>query len=785
MKRQIIFTVFVLSLNIVYGQLDTVKYQWPDPPFNSNKVITATFSEFRNTGSADHFHNAVDIGEPDHNPLYASLDGFVHTIGYSGSNSYVRVRSLVDGKWKHMTYLHINPHPSLNLGQSVKAGETVLGYIYQGMGHVHLIERELVNSSGSNGAEINNLRAGGGLTPFFDNEAPVIHTSTLKFYADNSSEELSAGALFGKVDVKIKVEERTGSTSSGRNNGTYILGYRIWNEDKTQVVFEPFGDGVAYRFDRKPFDSNVHNVFVKNEATLSIPLYWLTNGDGADAINSTRDVPNNYIDTEQFEEGNYVLEIFTEDTRGNKSNKFIDIRFSAPPEQPTLNYVINPNKKHSVEVGWEANTDADLLGYRLYYSINTQLSTWQLAADETLLTKDKTSIYFESPEDFIQPISDDIYFFYLVAVDSTGAESKQSDIYSRSPHQNGTNYPNVLIVDGFDRFGGTGGWPKSIHEFNTAYFIPMFVADSLNISSAEDEAVGAGKVSLTDYDVVSWFVGDGGGPNKSFTTEQQIVIQNYLESGGNLIVSGSEIGLDLATNFEYTQESDSAFFKDYFKSEFIYNGNSQMDLAAGVEGSVFGDLEINLGQIYQQNYPDDINPVDGAETVLNYNAVRNDGENRIAGIGYKGTFGQSTIPGGLLYLSFALETEANMIHRKDFMTAALNYFDLITSVENDLTEDIPSDFRLDQNYPNPFNPSTKIKFSLPNSSRIKLVVYNSLGQQVVKLINGDLSAGNHSITWNTKSQNYISSGVYYARLSATSLDSDNKQIKTIKMILLK
>ncbi len=786
MRVSLLLIFFMTVGSIFYSQTDTIKYQWPDAPVNNSKVINGTFAEFRNTGSADHFHNAVDIGEPDNNPVYPCIDGTVHSIVDGGSNSYVSVRTLIDGMWKRITYLHIKPNPALSIGQSVTAGSTILGTIYVGMGHIHLIERELVASSSSSGAEINNIREGGGLTPYFDNEPPFIHTNTIKYYVDNSTEQLSAGALFGKVDIKVKVEERNGNTSSGRNNGTYILGYRIWNEERTQVVYEPFGNGVAYRFDRKPLNSNVHNVFVKNEATLSIPLYWLTNGNGADAINNSRTVPNNYFDTELLDEGNYSLEIFTEDTRGNTDSKFSDIRIAAPPEQPTLNYVTNPNKRHSIEAGWQPNTDGDLAGYRLYYSVNTQLSTWQLAADESILNAASTSVYFESPEDFLQPISDDIYFFYLTAVDSTGAESKQSDIYSRSPHRNGTSYPNILIVDGFDRYGGTGAWQKTVHDFNTSYFIPMFVSDSLNIASAEDGAVGRGEISPNDYDVVAWFVGDGGGPNKSFTTEQQLVIQNYLENGGNLIVSGSEIGLDLATQFEYSQESDSAFFRDYLKSEFVYNGNSQMDIASGQPESVFGGVEISLGQIYQQNYPDDVQPVDGAEPVLVYNSIREADVPRVAGVGYKGKFGESTLDGGLIYLSFALETESNMIRRKEFMTAALKYFDVVTSFEDSEETTIPENFVVHQNYPNPFNPVTTISFEMPSASLVTVEIFNILGQRVTMLIDEKLSAGKHSLKWDASGNSAsVSSGVYYARLSVNKTGSGISQVKTIKMLLLK
>ena len=60
----------------------------------------------------------------------------------------------------------------------------------------------------------------------------------------------------------------------------------------------------------------------------------------------------------------------------------------------------------------------------------------------------------------------------------------------------------------------------------------------------------------------------------------------------------------------------------------------------------------------------------------------------------------------------------------------------------------PERFDLSQNYPNPFNPSTKIIFDLPSESNVKLFVYNLLGEKVRELVNGQVSAGVHTVDFN-------------------------------------
>jgi photosystem II stability/assembly factor-like uncharacterized protein len=85
-------------------------------------------------------------------------------------------------------------------------------------------------------------------------------------------------------------------------------------------------------------------------------------------------------------------------------------------------------------------------------------------------------------------------------------------------------------------------------------------------------------------------------------------------------------------------------------------------------------------------------------------------------------------------------------------------------------------FMLEQNYPNPFNPNTIISYSLPSGSKVKLIVYNTLGQSIKILENSFKNAGNYSINFNASD---LPSGIYFYKLEAGQFT----QVK--KMILLK
>jgi len=89
---------------------------------------------------------------------------------------------------------------------------------------------------------------------------------------------------------------------------------------------------------------------------------------------------------------------------------------------------------------------------------------------------------------------------------------------------------------------------------------------------------------------------------------------------------------------------------------------------------------------------------------------------------------------------------------------------------------VPEKYNLEQNYPNPFNPSTKIKFSIPANSLVKVRIFDILGKEVTTLINEKLSAGIYEVNFNA---NGLSSGVYFYRLEAGNF-TDIKRMMLVK-----
>lgn len=91
-------------------------------------------------------------------------------------------------------------------------------------------------------------------------------------------------------------------------------------------------------------------------------------------------------------------------------------------------------------------------------------------------------------------------------------------------------------------------------------------------------------------------------------------------------------------------------------------------------------------------------------------------------------------------------------------------------------EELPKLFSLEQNFPNPFNPVTQISYSLEESMRVKLTVYDTLGREIAVLVDGLQSAGNHEVPFNAGN---LPSGLYMYRLE-TQQGNDAKMMSLLK-----
>ncbi|MBI3365825.1 MAG: T9SS type A sorting domain-containing protein [Ignavibacteriae bacterium] len=100
-----------------------------------------------------------------------------------------------------------------------------------------------------------------------------------------------------------------------------------------------------------------------------------------------------------------------------------------------------------------------------------------------------------------------------------------------------------------------------------------------------------------------------------------------------------------------------------------------------------------------------------------------------------------------------------------------------------IIDEVPAQFAIYQNYPNPFNPTTTISFSLPEASVVTLTIYNVLGQEVVRVLDREqMDEGDQVVDFDAT---HLTSGVYFYRITAQSMEGNDVHQAVKRMLLLK
>lgn len=112
---------------------------------------------------------------------------------------------------------------------------------------------------------------------------------------------------------------------------------------------------------------------------------------------------------------------------------------------------------------------------------------------------------------------------------------------------------------------------------------------------------------------------------------------------------------------------------------------------------------------------------------------------------------------------------------KTAYTPFYNLGGTITNIESEKPILNPDEFNLYQNYPNPFNPETIIQYYLPVESKVKLKVFDVLGNEIALIINENISAGSHEVKFDSRNHN-LSSGIYFYRFEAGDFSLTKKMV---------
>ena len=368
--------------------------------------------------------------------------------------------------------------------------------------------------------------------------------------------------------------------------------------------------------------------------------------------------------------------------------------------------------------------------------------------------------------------TDSVYFVKLEAVNVSG-KSSQSEVLAGVP--SGLVVPKILIVNGFDR-SSTGNTYNFIRQhtdaikFNGGYF-----------ESATNDAIIDGTFQISDYNIADYILGEESTVDETFSSNEQILIKSFLNNGGKLFVSGSEIAWDL----DYKGSSvDKDFIWNYLKTKYIadapfgvagvyYQAEPTNNLLfSGIPSFFFDDGTHGTINV---KYPDVIKGINGGIDFLKYSDL--DTTAGYAALLYSGNFPQAVQPGKIAFIGFPFETIYPQEIRYELMNRLFNFFDHVESTHQNYSE-IPNQYSLDQNYPNPFNPSTIISYQLPKASNVTLKVFDVLGREVATLVDEYRNAGSYDVEFRIENLE-LSSGIYFYQLKAGDF------VETKKMLLIK
>jgi hypothetical protein len=180
-------------------------------------------------------------------------------------------------------------------------------------------------------------------------------------------------------------------------------------------------------------------------------------------------------------------------------------------------------------------------------------------------------------------------------------------------------------------------------------------------------------VDLSDYPIVIWVLGDESTAGETFSSAEQAEVLAYLEGGGNLLVTGSEVGWDLDRSTGPTA-ADRQFYNSVLCADFTDDDADAYDLDGTGGASIFGTRIVRFDEgsrgIYRVAGPDAFTPQNGAVASLQT------GSGQIVGLQREGTWGSGVAPSRLVYLGFGFETIFDDADREAVMGDVLDFFNV-------------------------------------------------------------------------------------------------------------
>lgn len=457
---------------------------------------------------------------------------------------------------------------------------------------------------------------------------------------------------------------------------------------------------------------------------------------------------------------------------------------------------VNPGIESYMDDGL---VDGQSYSYSLYTSLTENDSTSMVISTSVV---SGGSPIPSGPEDFTVVTSDTAVTLNWTNPSTQVDGTPLDDLFAIRIYRNGTFYSEVETVDS----GAAMSWIDEV-EFGFSYDYQINVVDNEAVGNESDFSDLQRVWFGTMPDILIWNP-ENISPASATALSRSIFdlgwsaaeVQELTYFSGNLYDAGFKTIFILCGVFPRKYEiwdGQWGHQGDLFKLRYYLNDGGSIYMEAGDE---FGNM--NAGTLIEKFFievsddgANDLSTIEGIVGTLtegvsfDYNGGNfgidhlepkegavpifyNTSPNYYTGIAYEGenykTIGTSFEFGGLV--------EDASGERTGLLASLLNFLTDTTALTLEQPEGLPLVYALYQNYPNPFNPATTIRFDLPRTGKVELIVYDILGREVTTLVSGELGSGNHELIWDAS---HVSSGIYFYRLTSV------QGISTKKLVVIK
>ena len=341
-----------------------------------------------------------------------------------------------------------------------------------------------------------------------------------------------------------------------------------------------------------------------------------------------------------------------------RDNQYTPIRYNYTYDvfdypEPVIIYIRRTGVER-VQIRWDGEADT---GYRLYMSDDGV--QWLKIRDTADLTPQMSTCEVSGL------LPDITYYFRITSVNNT-SETMPSD--AASVRISGYSSP-LLIVDGADRRRDQS---DASHEFlvNAG---GSAGSCGTGFDFCSNEAVVDEQVSLQNYHSTVWLLAEESTFDETFSWPEQMHAMDFLDNGGNLFVSGSEIAWDLdekgvSNNYKNGSDNDRNFYQQYLRSSY-HQDDAEEYHVLGVSETPFEGLDFNFDDgthgTYKVEYPDVIKSTNGGKEGIRYNGVSE---------GAALIYDSSVDKGSIVNMGFGFETVYPASSRNELMKRILDYF---------------------------------------------------------------------------------------------------------------